>query len=169
VEHLHHPAEQLLPVTLEDLPPRPLQRPAEAFRVDGLGEVVERVDFKRVDRVLLERGDKDNDGEIVSGDPFEDAEPVHLRHLDIEEKEIGRMGPNRFDSRQAVRALRHAFHIRFLFQKPAESLARQRFVVDDDRSDRFHVITCCMWYGMATRTDIPPPGRFERRRSCDSP
>ena len=74
-----------------DLLARALQRLAEPLAVERLQQVVERAHLERPQRVLIVRGDEDHERHALAADRLDHLEPVHLRHLDVEEHQIRRV------------------------------------------------------------------------------
>ena len=68
--------------------------------------------FKRLESKPIVRRDKDHRGQALALEPFEHAEPVELRHLDIEKDQVGSPRLNDFDRLQPVAALADDFDIR---------------------------------------------------------
>jgi len=86
---------------------------------------------------LVVRGDEDDDGQALRADGFQDGETVEFGHLHVEKKEVWRMLANGVNRRAAVGALADDFNLRLGLEQLAQALARQRFVIHDQRSD-FH-------------------------------
>ena len=85
------PAADVAGLVALDLLPGALQRLAEPFAVERLQQVVERADLERPQRVLIVGGDEDDERHALGPDRLDDFEPVHLRHLDVEEHQIRRV------------------------------------------------------------------------------
>jgi len=67
---------------------RARQRLRETAVVEGLEQVVERVDFEGADGVAVVGGDEDDGGHRVRADLFQHRKAIDLGHLDVEEEEI---------------------------------------------------------------------------------
>ena len=67
---------------------------------------------------------------------LEHLEAVELRHLDVEEHQVGRELGHRLDGVEAVAAFGHNRDARMRAEKLAHDRARQRLVVDDDDAKR---------------------------------
>jgi hypothetical protein len=87
------------------------------------------VDFERAQRVLIERGREDDRN--LTADQLEHLEAAQLRHLDVEEQQIGRELGHDLDRLEPVSALPHHLDVRMLAEKLPHDRARQRLVVDD--------------------------------------
>ena len=62
---------------------------AEAVGGEGFEEIVDGVDFKGLERVLVVGGDEDDGGRAFGGKAGDDFEAVPLGHADVEEEEVG--------------------------------------------------------------------------------
>jgi len=110
----------------------------EAFLAHGLHEVVHRLHVERVERELLVRGEEDGERKRCAsplGARAEHGEPVALRHLDVEEDEIGGERLQRSDRRRTIATFSHDLHVGVHRQQLAHATARQRLVVDEQCSD----------------------------------
>src|ERR1051325_739649 len=111
-----------------------LQHGAEALLPTRLEQVVERLHFERAQRVLVMRRDEDDGRRAI--EQREHFEAVELRHLDVDEEDIGivlRHGANGFES---VRAFGDDLEFFVGSEVLAQHVARERLVVDDDRTDQ---------------------------------
>ena len=83
------------------------ERRVEARAVEGLEKIVDRVRVERLQSVLVVRGDEDDGrpARFVALDELEHLESVELRHLDVEEEEIGLRLGDGLHGFEAVRAL----------------------------------------------------------------
>ncbi len=137
----------------------------QTFRLDWFQQVIDRVDVKRLDRVLVVGGDED-EMRLDSGskEPPRHLEPGQTGHLHIEHDEIWRLfvdDPQRFDP---VGRLPDDFDIVELAQQKAQFLPRQLFVVHDDRSKwqnfRRHAVILAgtTSSGITIRAQVPSPG-----------
>src|SRR5262245_40320344 len=77
----------------------------EAVRGHRLQQVVDRVHLEGLERVLVEGGDEDD--RLLPPDQLEHLEPRELRHLDVEEHEVGLQLRDRLHRLEAVAALPH--------------------------------------------------------------
>ena len=79
--------------------------------VNGLEQVVEGAKLERRNRVVIERRDKNHRRHLVGSHFGNHVEAVELRHLDVEEHQIGLIGSNRRDGFQAVLAFTYNLDI----------------------------------------------------------
>ncbi len=107
---------------------------SESLLRDRLEEVVERPRFERADRIFVVRRDEDDQRRAV--EQLQHFEPVELRHLDVEQQDVGIVLGDGLDRFESVGALRHELDIRLRAEVLANQLARERLVVDHDRADR---------------------------------
>jgi len=148
----------------------PLNGHFEPWRVYGLQQIVNRIDLKRLDCVLVEGGHEDDFGGVTGVDqPAGDLEPRQSRHLDIQEDDVG---PQALNCRQRVHAitrLAHDFHPFELFDQEAQLVAGEPFIVDQDHTQVQHLSTLAghsrlhqavtrsatVSSGISTLTDVP--------------
>jgi hypothetical protein len=57
----------------------------KSLRIDRLKQVIESVNIERPQRVFIISRNEDYFGRLLDSDLLQDAEPVQLRHLYIEE------------------------------------------------------------------------------------
>jgi hypothetical protein len=112
----------------------------EAFAVEGLEQVVERVDFKRLNGVMVEGRDEDDERQVIRLERVEHGEAVNLRHLHVEQHEIGAQVLHRRDRLRAVRAFADDLYLRVARNHRANLVARQRFIVNDQKT---YSHACC--------------------------
>ena len=105
LDQRQQPPSEIAGLVAFDLLARALQRLGEALAVERLEQVVERADLERLERVLIVRGDEDDERHPLAADRLDDLEAVHLRHLDVEEHEVRRVIVDRGDGFLAVAAL----------------------------------------------------------------
>ena len=110
------------------------QRLAQTLRAERLQQVVDRVHLECAQRVLVVRGDEDH--RHVAADQLQHLEPIQLRHLHVEEQQVGRELRHRLHRLEAVGALRHDLDVRFGGEELAEHRAGQRLVVHDGNAQR---------------------------------
>ena len=112
-----------------------LERRLEARPVERLHQVVEGVRVEGAQGVLVVGGDEDDLGG-VGAEGLDDVETGHLRHLDVEEDEVGAEGDDPLDRLLAVAALADDLDVGLLLEEVAEPLAREGLVVDDEGAER---------------------------------
>jgi hypothetical protein len=65
------------------------ERVLEAFVAKRLDEVVNRVNFERAHRKLVESGDKNDGGRGCGPKGAQHPEPIDFRHLNVEKQQFG--------------------------------------------------------------------------------
>ena len=122
--------------------PRPRHRLAHTDLVERFQQVVHRVDFKRLHRVLI-IGGRENDvrqPNFLAHQFFDQPETVQARHLHVEEDQVRRSLLDQIERFQAVAGLANHVHFRNAFQKISQFVARRLFVVYDESGDLpFHL------------------------------
>ena len=101
---------------------RPGDRLLESGAIEWLQQVVERMDFERAERVMIERGDERDLRHRGAQRPH-DFEPVGLRHLNVEKHKVGMRRANGIDRRTPVAGFANHDHIP---ASPASSLRMRR-------------------------------------------
>ncbi len=130
------PAKHLRRLPRREDFPRPLKRCLEAPRVEGLQQVIHRVDVEGAQRVLVVGRGEDHRARSLRAELRQRGEAIHLRHLHIEEKEIRREAAHRFHRRAAIGAAGHHLHVRRIRQQRVQPAARQLLVGGDDGADQ---------------------------------
>ena len=77
----------------------------EPLSVEGLQQIVQRVHIERAEGVAIVSGDEHDRRHPLRADSFQYRETVHLRHLDVQEQELGILPLNRRNRLFTVRAL----------------------------------------------------------------
>jgi len=72
------------------------------------------VDVERAQGVLVVGGDEDDRRDAVRAHTLEDVEAVEVRHLDVQEHEVGPQLFDRKDGLTAIPALAHDLDLRLL-------------------------------------------------------
>src|SRR5689334_16469040 len=103
--------------------------------IKRLEQVIEGADLKRLERVLVISGHKDNHRQRLSGEMLQRLKAVHLRHLHIEENQIGRQRANARYCLRAITAFFDEFDVRVAFEQDAEVTPRQRLIINNNGSD----------------------------------
>src|SRR5260370_12380401 len=124
-----------------DLLPRFFNGLANAFLVERLQDVVDRVHLEGLDRVLIVgSGEDDLRYRDLSVYQFlYDAESVQAGHLAIEKNQLGGMFLDQVDRLQSVTALGHDVDVLDRLQKVAQLVASQLLVIDYDCGKRHSV------------------------------
>src|SRR5437588_6829320 len=107
----------------------------ESLAVEGLQEIVERVELEGAHSVVVVCGDEDDGRQPLVLQGFEHGEAADLRHLHVEQYEIGAHRLDGLDGLRAVRALGDDAYLGVVGGHPANLLARQRLVVHDENAD----------------------------------
>ena len=105
----------------------------EALFGEGLQKIIDGVGLEGADGVFVKGGGEDDGGRVF--DEFEHFEAVDLRHLDIEEDEVGMVLLNRFQALKSVIAFLNYGDIRVRLEVFANDHAREGLIVDEDGGD----------------------------------
>ena len=114
----------------------PAEGGGETRVVHGLEQVVERVGFKSLDRITVERGHEHDHRHALLRHLRDHLQTRKTRHLDVEEHEVRRFlgdGGYRF---AAVGALAHDGDVGHVLETQFEAPSRQGFIVHDESADR---------------------------------
>ena len=109
-----------------------LERLLEALAPERLEDVVDGAHVERTQSVMVVRGHEHDRGDPVRADALEDAEAVEIRHLDVEEHEVGPELLDRDDGLATVAALPDDLDAGFVREEGAQALAGEGLVVDDE-------------------------------------
>src|SRR5262249_17076392 len=122
----------------------PLQSFRKTVFVKWLQQVIERIYFKRAQRILFIRCYEDDAREHRTIQRFQDLEAVHARHLNIQKNEIRMMPPYFGNSRLPVTAFCNNLDFRLPLEKTNQPAERKRLIFN---YDHFHPSTpeyfCC--------------------------
>src|SRR5208283_3912735 len=94
---------------------------------------------------------------------LEDAETVQARHLDVEKHQIRIVLADQADGFQAVLALRDYVDVVQVLEQVGEFVARQLFVVDDDRGEGHRVPSRAGEAGSCSRDRHIPSSEYSYR------
>ncbi len=142
----------------------------EAIAAERFQQVVERVDFEGLQRVLVVGGDEDDHRHLVGADLLDDPEAVDGGHLDVEEYQFGRELLDGAHGLDAIGALADHFDVGLLRQQSQNPFPGHRLIVHHERSDFAHATplmssakssvsaTSSALNGIVTVTIRPPPG-----------
>ena len=111
----------------------------EAGGFEGFEQVIERVRFKGSDGVLIVGGGENDERQIFARDFFQEFEAVHLGHLDIEKEQVGRVALDGGEGIVAAGTFTDDGEFRFIDREKLDALSGERFVVNDEGSEIFHV------------------------------
>jgi len=90
--------------------------------------------FECADGVLVVGGDEDHGSGQGAGQPGENGEAVHHRHLDIEKHQVRLEGADALDGLPAIAGFADDAHAAGVGEPLHEKLPRDRFVIDDEGS-----------------------------------
>ena len=152
-----------------------LEHRAEAAVVKGLEQVIDGAHFESFERVVIV-GRYEHDER--QGLRIERARQRHARqriHLDVEEQQVRRPGPDRFQRRAAVTELTDHHQIGLAVAALAHRAPRGRLVIDDDDVHERRCASACaapsgpsrsngMWIS-ATQTSPPRGPALKTARS----
>src|SRR6266404_4768280 len=103
--------------------------------------------LESANRVRLIGRRKDDLRQMLESECFEDFEPIHLRHLNVEKDNVWFLFPDQRDGFRAVAAFAYDFDLVVLFQDSANKLASQQLIVRDQRPD------LCFFHGAGSPSD----------------
>ena len=108
------------------------QRFLETLTVKRLQQIINRVHFKRLQRVLIVSGHKNNQRHRPADDRCADFQTAKPRHLHIEKHQVRTLFLNGSDRLSSVGAFADDIEIALEFEQLANPRARRRFVVHDE-------------------------------------
>ena len=119
--------------------PRPdlLHGHIKAATVEGLEQIIERVNLEGSQRIVVVSGDEDDQRHLTCRDRAERGEAIHFGHLHVEEDERGPLFIDRRDRFTTVGAFADHLHVRVAREHTAYAPTRQRLVVHDQRAYGF--------------------------------
>ena len=94
---------------------------------EGFEEVIEGVDFKGGDGMLVVSGDEDDGGQAGRGQGAQDIEAADLGHLDVQKHEVGAAGADEVDGVGTVGAFAGNLDIGFGREHFPEAGAGEEF------------------------------------------
>ena len=103
------------------------QRVEQAAQPDRLQQVVDRVQFERLQRIGVVGGGEDHRrrvGELLQ--VLRGFDAIHLRHADVEQHHIGRRVPQQLEQRAPVRRFAHHLERETAAQSSSRSRMRLR-------------------------------------------
>ena len=148
----------------------------EAGLFKRLQKVIQGVDLKGPDRVLVMSGRENHRRNLFWLERLEHLETIEPRHLHIKDQEVRAVLLDGAHGLDAVRAFGDDFHIGFVREDLPHPLSRERFVVNDNGAN-LHAIsgrlislpTAASRSGISTCTVTPPPGRGMISTFCSLP
>ncbi len=142
------------------------QRFEQSVAFDGLEQVVDDADRKRLDREVIEGGHEDDLGHRCAVVPAEHSErvdqleAVELRHLDVEQHHIGRQRANQLQATLRIAGRADQGNSRHVLQAPFQAAQCQRFVIDREHSQFCHSVNSI---GRRSSTvNRPSPGAADK-------
>src|SRR6267143_3510713 len=110
----------------------------ESWRRHRFQEIIEGAGLERVNRVLIEGRDKNNDRQRTRHETFHDSEAIDPRHLDIEQEQVGTELLHGLKSGCPIRALAYGLNPALLAQHAPEPAPGEWFVVNDECANFYH-------------------------------
>ena len=105
-------------------------RALQPDRIDRLHQIIDRRDFERRDRELVERGDEHDGGRRpLPGQRARDLDPVEAGHGDVEQQHVGLQRLGKAHGRFAVAGRADQVDALAARQQQLQPLGRERFVV----------------------------------------
>ena len=112
------------------------ERPAEAFFVIRLQEVIDRAQIVGGERVGVMGGDEDKEWRCAGFELGRDLQAVQTRHLNIEKDDIRTVPHDRVGRGQAVCVFHQNLDVGLVAQPALQFRARGFLIVDDDGVDQ---------------------------------
>src|SRR5262249_1660169 len=136
-----------------------LQSLVEPLAVERLEQVIERVDFKGAQRILIVGRDEDDHRSLL--DRLQYAEAVEFRNLHIQEEEVWLVSLDSRHSSQPVAAFANDLDFGVADEQVGDPLARQRLIINNQRTDLTHKLYSVADFssprkGMLRLTTNPP-------------
>jgi len=160
---LGRPELQVAELALADPHFRPAHRRPEPRLPEGFEQVVDRADFKGLERVLVIGRHEDGLRTLAGRHPLQDLDPAQPRHLHIQKGQVRPQAQDLLDRRGTVRAGTDHLDLGVGLQQRGDAAPRQRLIIDDQRADLLHDGTGAARgrsrQGKSRRTAVPPSGR----------
>lgn len=115
-----------------------VDRLGKAFFVERLEEVVDRVQFKRLDGIFVVGRGKDDEGDMVPLQARGDLNAIEARHFDIEKRDVGFQFFDVFEGIEAVFGFVYHLDAVIFCQHPHHFLACGRLIVGNQNSELAH-------------------------------
>ena len=111
-----------------------LHRLRHPLLVERLEQIVNRVYFERLHRVLIKGRGENNlgKGDFLVQQFLDDAKAVEAGHLHVEKDQVGIVFADEVDAFDPVLALGHDVHVADIFQQEGKFVAGKLFIVHDD-------------------------------------
>ena len=133
------------------------------------------MDVEGLQRVLVVGGDEDYHRRNLAIEGLQHTEPVHDRHLHVQEEQIGTVGTDRRHRFAAVAGLGDHLDVGLLREQGPDPLACERLVVHDAGSYGCHAESPAATTssgcdcGISSVTSVPPFEWFERSSVASGP
>jgi hypothetical protein len=115
--------------------PGMLDRFRETLTVVRFQQIIKCMEFKRFQCKFIIRCNEDDPRERGRTDPFKEFESIHLRHLDVQEDQVGLLLLKGGERLETVRTDVDDIDIRFALREQFHLLAGERFIINDDCAD----------------------------------
>ncbi len=135
--HLHYTLPEFADTALVETSLRARHGSLEALIAEGFQQVVECIRLEGPNRVLIVGCDKDGQRHLRCANRVDHTQSIELRHLHIQEHQVGPFLLNCLNGGFAIRGLCHSFHLRVLRQQIDKALACGSFVVRHQYLNRF--------------------------------
>jgi hypothetical protein len=136
-----------------------LQRVSKALVVKRLQQIVERMNLKRFQGILIKRRHKDHRLNVLSTDAPQHVKPIHLGHLNVEKDQIRRVRLDRFHRLTSIATLVKDLNLSISLEQQTKIAARQRLVVNNQSPDLSRHYAEVL-NGIRITTSTPPPLRL---------
>ena len=110
-----------------------MQRLCHSLAVEGLQQIIHRVHFERLDRILIEGGREDDLGQrnFLVEQFLDNAEAVEAWHLHVQKNQIRTVLADQIDRFHSIFALGYDLHIADVLQQISEFISGQLLIIDD--------------------------------------
>ena len=131
LDELQKPALQIAARSAVHLLTGARDRLPETFAVEGLQQIVQRMDIERAQRVLVVGRHEDDQRHARGADGFDDVEAGRAGHLHVQEHEVRLQPADRLDRLGAVLALGDDLEPVLRRKQRTQPLARERLIIGD--------------------------------------
>src|SRR5215469_760563 len=115
----------------------PIERGLKPLRRERLQQIIHGVDFEGPQRMLVVSGYKYHGHGVGVAEQFQHFKAVELRHLHVEEEQVGLQLRHHLHSVKAVATFADDLHLGMRLQHLAQNLPRQVLVLDNEGADLF--------------------------------
>src|SRR5262249_21186784 len=99
--------------------PDSLEGLSQARRADRLEQVIQSAGFESVNGMVVESSNEYNCWSVAGFQRVKDVEAIHVRHLDVEQHQIGLMFFHGAHDRSAVAAFACDFNVLLFLEQPS--------------------------------------------------